>query len=99
MLRVESHRLANTVTLRLEGRFVGDWAEQARSLVTKSPVPAQLVVDLTEVSYADSIGEQVLIWLRSIGATFIAGSCYALDVCERLQLPLEREASSSPARR
>jgi hypothetical protein len=99
MLRVQVHQVEGSLTLRLEGRLVGDWAEQARSLVTKSPIPAQLVVDLTEVSYADSLGEQVLSWFRSIGASFVADSCYALDVCERLQLPLQRGMSSSLANR
>ena len=98
MLRMEFHQLENSATLRLEGRFVGAWAEQARSLVTKAPLPRRLVVDLREASYVDSIGEQVLIWLCSIGAMFVAGSCYAVDVCERLQLPLERDVSSSQAR-
>jgi hypothetical protein len=89
MLRVEFHQLENSATLRLEGRFVGEWAEQARSLVTKAPLPERLVVDLREMTYVDPIGEQVLIWLCSIGAMFVVGSCYAVDVCERLQLPVQ----------
>ena len=35
MLRVEYHDLGNTVTMRLEGRFVGEFAQDARDLVTR----------------------------------------------------------------
>ncbi len=95
MFRAEIHQLTNGPTLKLEGRLVGDWAEQAKSLVTKASVPAGLVIDLTEVTYVDSVGEQVLTWLRSIGAKFIAKAIYAADVCERLRLPLHGGPNSS----
>jgi len=42
-------------TLKLEGKLVADWAEQARCLVTKDVLPEGLIVDLTEVSYIDSV--------------------------------------------
>ncbi len=35
MLRVEFHDAANTVTMRLEGRFVGPFAKDTRDLVTR----------------------------------------------------------------
>jgi hypothetical protein len=71
----------------LEGKLVADWAEQARCLVTKDVLPKGLIVDLTEVSYVDSVGKQLLKWLASVGAVFIAGSVYAFAVCDRLRLP------------
>jgi hypothetical protein len=88
MFRAEIHPLANGMILGLEGRLVGEWAEHAKSLVTKGSVPEKLVVDLTEVSYVDSVGEEVLIWFGSVGATFVAETCYGRDVCQRLHLPL-----------
>jgi hypothetical protein len=63
MFRAEILWLANGPTMKMEGRLVGDWAEQARCLVTKDVVPKGLIVDLTEVSYVDSVGEQLLKWL------------------------------------
>jgi hypothetical protein len=71
----------------LEGKLVADWAEQARCLVAKDVLPKGLIVDLTEVSYVDSVGEQLLKWLASVGAVFVAGSVYAFAVCDRLRLP------------
>ncbi|MGC2448354.1 MAG: hypothetical protein WA477_11970, partial [Candidatus Sulfotelmatobacter sp.] len=87
MFRAEIRWLASGPTLRLEGRLVADWAEQARSLVTTEVLPKGLIVDLTDVSYVDSAAEQLLKWLASVGAVFVAGSAYAFAVCNRLRLP------------
>ncbi len=93
MFSAEIQWLASGPTLKLEGRLVADWAEQARSLVTKDLLPKGLIVDLTEVSYVDSVGEQLLKWLASVGAVFVAGSAYAFAVCDRLRLsPMQRIA-------
>ena len=91
MFRAEMQWLASGPTLKLEGKLVADWAEQARSLVTKDVLPNGLIVDITEVSYIDSVGEQLLKWLASVGVLFVAGSVYALAVCDRLDLsPMPR---------
>ena len=91
MFRAEIQWLASGPTLKLKGRLVADWAEQARSVVTKDVLPKGLIVDLTEVSYVDSAGEQMLKWLASVGAVFVAGSLYAFAVCDRLRLsPVQR---------
>jgi hypothetical protein len=87
MFRAEIQRLASGPTLKLEGKLVADWAEQARCLVTKDVLPKGLIVDLTDVSYVDSVGEQLLKWLASVGAVFVAGNVYAFAVCDRLRLP------------
>jgi hypothetical protein len=81
MFRAEIRLLADGLTLKVEGRLVGDWAEQARSLVTKDVVPLGLIVDLSDVSYVDSAGKKLLKWLATVGAQFVAGSVYALSVC------------------
>jgi len=94
MFRAETLWLANGPTLKMEGRLVGEWAEQARCLVTTDVVPKGLIVDLTEVSYVDSAGERLLSWLGSVGAVFAASGVYATAVCERLGLsPLQRTSA------
>ena len=82
--------------LKMEGRLVREWAEQARYLVTTDVVPRGLIVDLTEVSYVDSAGERLLSWLGSVGAVFVARGVYAPAVCERLGLS---PARTMPPRR
>jgi hypothetical protein len=94
MFRAEIHWLADGPTLKMEGRLIGAWAEQAKSLVTKNVVPKGLMVDLSDVSYVDKRGEELLNWLGSIGAKFVATNVYAGGICERLNLPvLERPSS------
>ena len=89
MLRVEFQDNANTLTMRIEGRFVGQYAEEAKSLFTGSKLlPPRLVVDVSEVTFIDVTGEKVLSWLGRMGAEFVAQNSYSRDVCERLDLPL-----------
>ena len=88
MLRVEYHDIGDTVTMRLEGRFVREFANDARDLVTRCKIPPRLVVNLSEMTFVDAIGEGVLLWLARIGGEFVAENCYPLHVCERLHLPM-----------
>ncbi len=90
MLRVELHDASNTTWLRVEGRFVGAFAEETRAMVLRCRLPGTPVVDLSEMTFADAGGEDVLVWLSRIGALFVANSCYTLDVCQRLHLPMLR---------
>src|SRR5246127_2515198 len=88
MLRVEILDSADSMKLRLEGRFTGEDAEQTRLLTTRCRNGTRLVVDLTDVEFIDAVGEDVLSFFGRFGAEFIAPTSYTLDVCERLQLSL-----------
>jgi len=92
MLRAEFDRRSNGLTLKLEGRLVAAWAVQVKSLLSRHFVPNGLLVDMSEVSYVDSVGEQLLLWLRDLQAEFVAESCYARDMCERLHLTVKGDA-------
>ena len=93
MFRAEIRWLYKGPTLKMAGKLAGDWAREARDLVTKDIVPKGLIVDLTDVSYVDSVGEELLKWLASVGAAFVPGNVYAVAVCERLRLlPTQRVA-------
>ena len=88
MLRVQKQELDGALICRLEGRFTGKGAEEVRTLVTRCDSELELVVDLTDVMFIDAIGEQVLVFVKRLGAQFVAETSYSRDVCERLQLPL-----------
>jgi hypothetical protein len=88
MLRVQTQELDGALICRLEGRFTGKGAEEVRTLVTRCDNTVELVVDLTEVMFIDAIGEEVLLFVKRLGAQFVAETAYSRDVCERLQLPL-----------
>lgn len=93
MLRVE---LSDSL-LKLEGRLTGEDAEHIRALMTSSYIATTVVVDLTEITFVDSVGETVLSLLGRLGAEFVAETAYAFDVCERLQLPLARNGNAQKA--
>ena len=94
MLRVEICDSAETLILRLEGRFTGDDAEHTRTLAARFVAPGKLLVDLTEVVFIDAAGEEVLSFLGQFGAQFVAPNSYVLDVCERLNLGVAPNGSS-----
>jgi hypothetical protein len=95
MLRVEIRESADTLILRLEGRFTGDDAEYTRTLTTRVAASVKLVIDLTEVVFIDAVGEEVLSFLGRFGAEFVAPNSYTLDVCERLNLPVAPNGDSN----
>ena len=99
MLRVDFEDVGDTVTIRLQGRFVGPFAKDTRDLVTHCKIPPRLVVNLSEVTFVDAAGEEILSWLARIGGRFIADNCYPQHVCERLRLPLVPMVPMVPKRR
>jgi hypothetical protein len=88
MLRVQTQEIDDALICRLEGRLTGEGAEQVRLLVTRCNSKLDLVVDLTELMFVDSVGEDVLWFVKRLGGEFIAETAYTLDICERLRLPL-----------
>jgi hypothetical protein len=90
MFRVEMHDGANALVMKIEGQLSGDYAEHTRTLMTRCNTEMKLVVDLTDVTFVDSTGEDVLSLFGRVGAEFIADNAYSRDLCERLNLPLTR---------
>lgn len=98
MLRVEfNHNGNGNLIVRLQGRLVGAYADDARNTLARHKLLPVSVVDLTELTFVDSLGEQVLMWLGRIGATFVAENVYARSVCERLQLRVSEKQADWPA--
>lgn len=89
MFRAQLKQTADGSVLKMEGRLVGDWANEARLLVARGCTPEGLTVDLSEVTYVDGVGEQLLTWLSSMGAMFVAKAVYVAAICERLNLPVQ----------
>jgi len=94
MLRVITSHTVDILTFKLEGRLTGERAEQVRTLVIRSNTEMRLVVDITELMFVDTLGEEVLSFLKRLGAQFLAQTAYSLDVCERLHLPLVPKQAS-----
>jgi len=94
MLRVDIRDSANALSLKLEGRLTGNDAENTRTLMARCHDGMKLIVDLTEVTFIDSVGEEVLSFFGRFGAKFVAQTSYTLDICERLHLRLAPSQAS-----
>jgi hypothetical protein len=94
MFRISFDEHLAGVTVRIEGRFAGHFAGEAKQSILRRTFPAELVVDLTEVTFADGAGEDALTWLSGVGAKFVAESSYALHLCERLRLPVSTDSAN-----
>ncbi len=94
MFRISFDEHLAGVTVRIEGRFAGHFAGEAKQSILCRTFPAELVVDLTEVTFADGAGEDALKWLSGVGAKFVAESSYALYLCERLRLPVSTDSAN-----
>ena len=69
MLRITACTPApDAATLKLEGKLLGPWVAELRQACAATTVaPAQLSLDLSAVSYADSAGVSLLCALRRQG--------------------------------
>ena len=95
MLRVETQQLDGALICRLEGRFTGEGAEEVRRLVTHCKSELEFVIDLTDVMFIDAIGEQVLLFVKRLGAQFVAETSYSRDVCATAGTPVSRGQRTS----
>lgn len=95
MLRVEFQDNDGKTIIRMEGRFVDKFAEDARELILRYDYPSRLVIDLSDLTFVDAVGENVLSLLGRIGAKFRAGDVYAREICQRLRLPLSKHGAES----
>jgi uracil-DNA glycosylase len=86
MVRIELCNQAYVLTV--QGPFAEAVAMNTGNLMVHGGVPKRLVVNLSEITFVDPIGETVLSWLAGTGANFVAEGKYATDVCTRLHLPL-----------
>jgi hypothetical protein len=79
----------------LEGRLAGLWAKELIRVTSQLGPGTTSVFDLENVYYVDSLGENTLLWLNRLGATFIAENVYGKDLCRRLHLRRSTETKPS----
>jgi hypothetical protein len=78
----------------LEGTLTGEWVKEFIR-VTNQVCPGKTsIFDIENVFYVDSPGEDALVWLNQLGATFIAENVYGRGLCERLHLHRTTAAKS-----
>ena len=85
MLRID---LLGTATLRMSGRMAEGCREEVETFVGSHKAMPSMIVDLSEVTFVDRTGDEVLCWLGQLGAKFMADNSYGLYICERLHLSI-----------
>jgi hypothetical protein len=88
-------RIELDLLVKIEGHLVGEYAEHTRTLAAQCDSEKRLMVDIRDVTYVDSTGEDALLYLGRLGAQFIADNVYTRFLCERLKLPVSRTGSRS----
>jgi hypothetical protein len=95
MFRVQISESPGAINLKVAGKFVSHFVEDATRFLSCHKGRARVTVDISEISFVDFCGERALNWMRVAGATFVAKTPYSLRVCRRLRLPV-RSATLSP---
>jgi anti-anti-sigma regulatory factor len=78
---------AGSITLKVEGRVTGAWAEELGRVFneTRQSVTGKFVVDLTSVTFIDDVGKQVLKQICGCGGEFIATGCHNRGVIDEIR--------------
>jgi len=86
MLRITLSFRKDKPLFILEGRLAGEWVAELIRVTHQIPSGKKCVVDIENVFYVDSPGEEALLWLNQLGAAFITENVYGSDLCQRLHL-------------
>lgn len=88
MLMITEHHNANALTFKLAGALAGDWAiefERCWRSATSSLKASCSRVDLTEVTFVDEIGKDLLGLLMKEGAELIAHDILMKSIVEEVR--------------
>ena len=83
MLRITTTENPNSLGLRLEGRLEGPWVEVLRKTWTDTlgqDSHRQVVVDLGDVSFADSDGRALLLNMKEEGVGLVKASAFLREM-------------------
>lgn len=83
MLRITTTENSNSLGLRLEGRLEGPWVEVLRKTWTETLSQGgqrQVVVDLGDVSFADSDGRALLLNMKEEGVGLVKVSAFLREM-------------------
>lgn len=87
MLRISTDQAGTTTTLKLEGRLGGPWVDELERAWFRlaASSPRQIVVDISEISFADAEACKLLQWMWQQGATLKGSGCMCADLVERIK--------------
>ena len=80
MLRITVRQNADSTTLRIEGRLIGPWVQELRTIwtnVRSAPGPDRVVINLTDITIVDAHGRSLLAEISSAGAVLTGSGLLA----------------------
>jgi anti-anti-sigma regulatory factor len=81
MLRIERSESQGISTIRLEGKLLGPWLQELRSLFDGTSLKS-MRLDLKHVDYIDAAGLQLISALRRQGVQIVAASAFVAKLLE-----------------
>jgi hypothetical protein len=83
MLRITVHQQVDSTALLLEGKLVGDWVHELRTVWSSAWALGKAVaVNLTEVSGIDAGGRRLLTEIHSAGGVLTGSGLFARALIE-----------------
>lgn len=98
MVRITTTPDGEVLRVKVEGRLVGLWVDELRTVLLRHSPLGAVKLDITDVSFVDDRGEQLLIWLYRIGGSFCEGGVFSDFLFSRLGIPTERRKEARPSR-
>ena len=91
----------DSIVLILEGRLVGPWAEELNALCStfKASQRGNVLIDLSGVTFIDTMGKKMLDRLWQQGAKLRAAGCLTRCIVEEITGDIERDEEIGHDRR
>jgi ABC-type transporter Mla MlaB component len=87
MMRITQQQDGETITLKIEGRLVGEWANEMKRCWNEVKNDARsrgIRIDLTDVTFIDVAGRELLAQMFASGAVAVAANVMTKAVVEQL---------------
>jgi len=86
MLKITVQKDASLITLKLEGKVVGEWVDELeRAWLAQADGTKPVKVDLTGVTFVAVGGKRLLSWMVEQGSTLYAEDCMNRSIIEQIQ--------------
>ena len=97
MLKIAIHNEGQAPSFVVEGKLVGPWVKELEkcweSVLATEP-PWAMVVNLTEVTFIDSEGRELLTRMRRQGARLVSAGCLMNAIVAEIEAEVKKEEQS-----
>jgi anti-anti-sigma regulatory factor len=86
MLRITTNQTGNSTTLKVEGRLLAAWADEVRLACSSVKAHGQVYLDLSQVSFVDQAGFELLTELTQQGIQIAGRSNYVAELLKENEI-------------